>query len=559
MKQKFTPYIYTLFLILFFNHCYGQKKELNISAIDSTSTLFLQNIHFKKHHFTEKSIFKTLDSIKIEIEKSGFINNSIDSLIKTDSSYTAVFNLRNQIQYIRIYFDKNEINQDQLSTISKNATSNYFEVQPSKLTNTLHQITNTLEKEGQSFSEVSLKNITIKNDTLIESFLLIKKTSVRKINKVTINGYTTFPKSFLIQHLGIKQNETFSKQKMKDASTATKNLPFVSEIKSPEVLFTKDSTIVYLNLKKENANKFDGLIGFTSKENGKGLSLNGYLDLSLNNLFNSGENLNLIWKNNGSDRQVFNIDISLPYIFNSKTSPYLALNIYKQDSSFVNTLFKFALPFKINNRNSVGLVLKSESSLNLLTNINNNTEDYSTLHYGLNYNYAIPNFNNIFKTKFNFILEALIGKRNATTKDNQLKIYLKSNFLWTLNHKNHIFLQNQSGLINSKNLYNNELLRVGGSNSIRGFDEESILTSSFSTLNLEYRYVTNNASYLYSISDFGYTNHNNLTSKLYALGLGYAFSSKIGFVNLSYALGASSKTPLNINNSRFHIKIVNFF
>ncbi|QCX40081.1 hypothetical protein FF125_17115 [Aureibaculum algae] len=559
MKQKFTPYIYILFLILFFNHCHGQKIELNISSIDSTSTWFLQNIHYQKRHFTEKSIFTTLDSIRSEIEKSGFLNHSIDSLIKTDSSYTAYFNLRNQIQNIRIYFDKKEINQYQLSTNSKNATSNYFEVQPSKLTNTLHQITNSLEKEGKSFSEVSLKNITIKNDTLIESHLFIKKSTARKIDKVILNGYSNFPKTFLIHKLGIEKNTVFSKQKIDKASSAINFIPFVSETKPPEVLFTKDSTIVYLNLKKENANKFDGLIGFTSNETGKGLSLNGYLDLSLNNLFNSGENLNLIWKNNGNNRQVFNLDISLPFAFNSKLSPYLALNIYKQDSSFVNTLFKFALPYQIDNRNSIGLLLQSESSLNLLSYINSNIEDYSNLFLGLNYNYSIPLNHNIFKSKFKFIIEGLAGRRNGITKDNQIKIHLKSNFLWSLNQKNYIFIQNQSSLINSKNLYNNELFRIGGSNSIRGFDEESVFASSYSTLNLEYRYSTNNSSYLYSITDLGYINYNKVTSQLYALGLGYAFTSKLGFINLSYAIGGNSNQAIELNNSRFHLKIINFF
>ncbi len=353
----------------------------------------------------------------------------------------------------------------------------------------------------------------------------------------------------------------FHKEKLDEASNVINVLPFVSEIKSPEVLFTKDSTIVYLYLKKENTNKFDGLIGFTTKENGKSLSFNGYLDLSLRNLFNSGENFNLIWKNNGNNRQVFNLAVTLPYLFNSKVSPNMALNIYKKDSSFVNTLFKIAVPYQINRRNSIGLTLLSESSSNLLTITNNSIEDYNSTFYGLHYNYEIPNSHPLFKLKFNAFLEALAGKRNGTTNNNQTKFHFKTNFLWSMNPKNHIFLQNKSGLINSEKLYSNELSRIGGANSIRGFDEESILASTYSITSLEYRYSTNNTSYLYSISDFGYMHNknNNLSSQLYAFGLGYGFYSKLGFINLSYALGKSSDTSFNLNNSRFHIKIVNFF
>lgn len=559
MKQKFTPYIYILFSILFFDQSYSQELVLKVSATDSTSSILLREIPFQKAHFNENGLLKSLDSVKHKIERMGFLNNSLDSLIKKDSIYIAYFNLRNQIKQIRVNYDKGEITTEQLSNIKGLVTPDYFEISIEKLPNKLAGIAIDLESKGNSFSEVALKNLSVINDTLIEADFFIKKSTIRKIDKIIINGYTNFPDAYLKHHLKLKLNTLFGKEKLDHASNAIYALPFVSEIKSPEVLFTKDSTIVYLHLKKENTNRFDGLIGFTSKEDGKGLSFNGYLDLSLNNLFNSGENLNLVWKNNGNDRQVFNLDITIPYLFKSKTSPNLTLNIYKQDSSFVNTLFKFSLPYHLNTRNSIGLSLHLESSSNLLTAANNDIEDYNSTFFGLNYNYNIPKSHPIFKTKFNIFSEVLFGKRNGSFQNNQSKFFLKTNYIYSLNPKSHIFLQNLSGLINSKIFIDNELLRIGGTNNLRGFDEESLLASMYSVFNIEYRFNTNNSSYLYSISDLGYVKNNNLTSQLYALGIGYAFSSKLGFINLSYALGKSSETPFNFSNSRFHLKIVNFF
>lgn len=596
--------------MLFFNPSYGQKKVLKISTTDSTSTFWLRDIHFQKVHFNENDLLKTLDSVKLQIEEMGFVNYSLDSLIKSTSSisfssssakakatrgmnedtlivkpkdysvnssppnplpgsggsiaaketfYSAYFNLRDQIQKIKVYYDKAIINSNLLSEQNRKASLNYFEVTPESLADELQSISNKLEKQGNSFSEVALKNISIKNDTLIEANLFLKKSDKRKINKIIIEGYNNFPEAYLKHHLKLERNTLFKKEKLDETSNMITTIPFISEIKPPEVLFTKDSTIVYLYIKKENTNKFDGLIGFNSKENGKGLSFNGYLDLSLNNLFNSGENFNLVWKNNGNNRQIFNLDVSIPFILNSKVSPKLALNIYKQDSSFVNTKLKVSLPYRINIRNSIGLSLQSESSSDLLSITRNNIEDYKSIFFGLSYNYEIPNNHPLFKTKFNLFSEALAGKRNSSIKNNQTKFYLKANFLWSFNPKNHIFIQNLSGLINSEKIIDNELLRIGGTNNLRGFDEESILASNFSTFNIEYRYNTNNSSYFYSISDLAYVNNNRLSSQLYALGLGYAFSSKLGFINLSYALGKSSTTPFNFSNSRFHLKIVNFF
>lgn len=574
MKQLFTPYIYVALLTLFFNHCYGQKYVLNISSVDSTSNIFLQNIHFKQIHHNKKSLLKSLDSVKIKIEAMGFLNYNLDSIEESSSTsvqkmgdttflkdniYKAYFNLGNQIKLIRAYYDKRVIDLKQTHDIR--ISSKYFEVFPENLTNTLEHISNTLEKKGNSFSQVALKNISIKNDTVIEADLFIKKSTFRSIDKIIINGYSSFPKTFIKHHLNLKNNTLFNKEKLDKASNIINSTPFVSEIKAPQVLFTKDSTIVYLSLKKENANKFDGLIGFTSKESGKGLSFNGYLDLSLNNLFNSGEHINLAWRNNGNNRQIFTIDVSFPFIFNSKLSPKGKLYIYKQDSSFVNTTFNITLPYKINHKNSIGVTLQTESSISLLPKPKSIIEDYKNFFYGLNYNYQIPNNHTLFKSKFNFYAETLFGKRTSVNKNKQSKFFVKSNFLWSLNQKSHIFLQNQSARFNSETYLNNEMLRIGGMNTLRGFDEESILVSTYSTLSMEYRYVTNSKSYLYSITDVAYIENNSikLSNKLYAFGLGYAFTSKIGFVNLSYAIGKSSDSTFDINNSRFHLKIISFF
>lgn len=574
MKQKFIPYIYILFLVLLFDRSYGQKKELKITTIDSISSIFIKDLAFQKIHVDNNSISRTLDSVKLKIEKMGFINYRLDSLvgepppattkeeynsIKNSTVYTAYFNLGIQISTIRVYYDSSQKNSVKLLASHKEFNSNYFEVKPKEITAEMQNIANLLEKQGNSFSEVTLKNVTVINDTLIKADLSIKKSTDRKIDKIIINGYTSFPKTYLKHHLGLEKNTKFNNEKLREFSKAINTLPFVSELKSPEVLFTKDSTIVYLYLKKENVNRFDGLIGFGTKETGKGISLNGYLDLTLNNLFDLGEHFNLLWKNNGSDRQVFTIDVSLPYIFNSKISPNVGLNIYKQDSSFVNTLFKLALPYSINKRNSIGLIFHSESSSNLLTTTNNSIEDYKSTFYGIIYNYSLPNNHPFFTSKFNLFAEVLTGKRKSKSKDNQTKFYLKTDFLWSLNLNNHIYFQNQSGLIDSEKLIDNELLRIGGTNSVRGFDEESFLASTYSIFNVEYRYNTNTNSYLYSISDLGFIKKQDQSSQLYAVGLGYAFSTKLGFINLSYALGKSPATPFNLNNSRFHLKIVNTF
>jgi len=562
LKLHFTPYIYTVFFLWNFGSVYGQKLTLEIFAKDSVNIIFTNSIQYQKTHLSEISLFNSLDSVKNKLEQKGFLNSSLDTIKKRDSIYHAQFNLGELNKTVRIYYSENDISKTQLFRIASSVKDTYFDISIENLSRMLNGIVEIFETQGNSFTQVSLKDIAVRKD-LIEGRLDIKKSKSRKIDKIVINGYEDFPKIYLNHFLKLKSNTLFNRNKLDNASDLITILPFVAEIKPPEVLFTKDSTILYLYLKKKASNKFDGLVGFTSKEEGKGISFNGYLDLSLNNVFNSGESFSLNWKNNGDERQVFNLSTTIPYIFNSRFSPEAMLNIYKQDSTFINTKTKFHLPYSINERNAIGLSIYTETSSNLLTkNIDNDINDFNTVFYGVNYKYQILNNEILFPIKFNAFGEVHTGSRKADGNNlNQSKIYFKTNYLWSLNFKNHIYLQNETSTLLSDNIFTNELFRIGGVNSIRGFDEESIFSSTYSYFTFEYRYTPNNNSYFYSITDAGYIDNEiiNQSSQIYSLGLGYAFTTELGILNLSYALGKFSNQPFDFDNSRFHLKIISFF
>jgi len=560
--QKFIPYIYIAFFLCNIWFSFSQKIILNISAKDSTNTILLNTIPYQKIHPTEFSLLQSLDTIKNNLEKKGFINFSLDTIIKKDSIYNAKFNLGSFNNIIRIFYNQEDITKKQLFKITASFTDSYFDIKTEQLEKSLYTIVELFENQGKSFSEVSLKNISLKKE-FIEATLTIKKTETRKIDKIIINGYESFPSGYLSNYLQLKNNSIFNRSKLNKSSDLIHSIPFVSEIKPPEILFTKDSTIVYLFLKKEVSNKFDGLVGFTSKEGGKGISFNGYLDLMLNNIFNIGESFTIFWKNNGEERQDFTLSSTIPYIFQSGFSLKASLDIYKQDSTFINTKTKLSIPYTLNEQHSLGLSIQSETSSNLLIDpTNSSASDFNNVFYGIHYNYQIFNQHPLFPIKFNLFSELQTGRRNlGSIKNRQSIIYVKSFYLWSLNVKNHFLIQNESSTILSENVITNELFRIGGVNSIRGFNEESLFASTYSYFNFEYRFNPNNSSYLYSITDLGYFENRTIqqSSRIYSLGVGYAFRTKLGLLNLSYAIGRISTQPFDFQNSRFHLKVISIF
>jgi hemolysin activation/secretion protein len=126
------------------------------------------------------------------------------------------------------------------------------------------------------------------------------------------------------------------------------------------------------------------------------------------------------------------------------------------------------------------------------------------------------------------------------------------------NFRNALFLKTNTKVLNTNNPYENELYRIGGINSIRGFNEKSIITQKFNITNIEYHYYVNSASYLYTISDIAiFDNINtNTTQQLYGIGLGYYLNTKHTILDISYAVGKNYDLPFDLNNSKLHIKVI---
>lgn len=546
MNKKTTPYIYIFFFIVFSSGIFAQKLTLEINSKNSNETAVLNKIDFKKNHSTKKLILKEVNLISNKLKWLGYFYNSFH-ISEIKNSHIATFSLGQKIKTITISIPS-EI---KFTNIKNNTT-----IAVANLPSFLKTISNQLDTEGKSFSEVTLKNILLKNNMLFADLHIIESKK-RTIDKVIVKGYENFSKSHISHFLQLKKGNVFNQQKLNKASLATKALPFVSEIKPPEVLFSKDSTIIYMYLKRKNINTFDGLLNFTSKENESGLLFNGHINLQLNNVLHTGEQFTLLWKANGEERQDFKTSISIPYVFNSRFTPKLSFNIYKQDSTFLNTKFNSKIRYTLNSKTSVGISYQSENSKNTLQNTTNtDILNFSNSFWGLWFEYRLPQNNFFFEDLFFANIHSSYGTR--TTKDvnsPQFKIDFEISYLLNLTHRSFLFLKNKSGYLNSKSFLKNEIYRIGGTNSIRGFNEQSVFASKFSYINIEYRYITSNNSYLYSITDFGKTEN----EKLLGIGIGYTFKLKNSWINLAYTLGKTANHSFNFNNSKLGVSFRNYF
>ena len=111
--------------------------------------------------------------------------------------------------------------------------------------------------------------------------------------------------------------------------------------------------------------------------------------------------------------------------------------------------------------------------------------------------------------------------------------------------------------MNGDQLFLNDLFRLGGLNTIRGFNEMFFYASHYIIGTLEYRYLFENESQLVVFFDGSYLgfdiNYESYKDYPIGAGAGISISTGAGLLNVIYAVGKSNDQPFNIRYSKIHI------
>ena len=553
---KSIPYIYIYFLLSIYQTGFSQNnKSLQIEGSDANSTIIIQQIDYPKEIENDSVYTIALKTIREKLNYKGFIQHEIISAYQNDSLYYVQFKLKHLIDKIQLTHPKisSFVKEFGLKTIDSITCETPY-------TNTasfINQLTEFYQNNGFPFVAIRLENIT-KSKNIISADLIIDENGNRSIDKIIVKGYASFPKSFLKQAFRIETNKPFSKKNIQQVSEIVQATPFVSEIKKPEVLFTKDSTTLYLYLKREKSNHFDGLVGFSTAPDKKKIQLYGNIDFKIQNSLNRGETLQLKWLSTQDKSQSLKVSLQTPYLFNTPLTASYDFNIYKQDTTFLNISNYLNSSFQFATNHKVGFVVESKLSDKTTDQTHADIVDFSSFFYGVSYNYIKPNYHPIFNQKIQLYSEVTRGKRNALQQHRITNYFL---FLLKLSQRQNIVIKNTTALLLSNDYLENELFRIGGSNSIRGFDENSLVATRYSYLNTEYNYLINEASYLSLLADLGVLN-NDITSSLfttYSFGIGFTQKTKIGMLGVQYFIGNTNKNSFSFSNSKLHLKIVQLF
>ncbi|MEZ7527089.1 hypothetical protein [Cloacibacterium normanense] len=489
----------------------------------------------------------------------------LDSLAENNYYLTKILNVERVEKITKIVFDKGK-NFNEAKVKFSSETALFLKSKPEIFTKNLDSLKQVINQkytdEGFAFNRVKIQFLGFEND-VPKVEISIFKGDKRVINGFVLQGFTKVPKRFIKNLEKEFVGKTYDDVNLLKINSRLENHPFLMLEKTQQTLFTKDSTQIYLTFQKKKSNNFDGIIGFGNNDKKK-FSFTGSINLNLKNVFNSFETISLYWQRNQQSGQNFDLQTDIPYLFGSNIGANLNMNIYRQDSTFANVKFRPALYFHLSSKQKIGARGNIEIS-SVLDDTYTLGQDFSKKGIGAFYEFTETSEEPLFVYKTKIIGEAdllssFYQNLDKTFQQTRYFLFAERNFHLKGNH--YFNVKAESAMLDSDGeITTNELFRIGGYNSFRGFNEQSLFTDFYAFAGIEYRYLVSNQAFFDVFGQLANVRNSTLktTSKLYSFGLGFNFLLPIGLMTFQISNGQEFNNPFKFQDTKIHWGIISKF
>jgi outer membrane protein assembly factor BamA len=518
-------------------------------------------------------------SLKLQIEKwqsQGFFLSSIDSVISALDTSTAFLNRGNKFTFVNV--DWNDVPGGILigSNINLNHKKGYSARQ---FTGKLNQILRYSGTVGFPFAVISLDSLSSKEDDL-KVKLRFKQGPYITNDTISFDGLTKTDTNFLARYLHLTTGSPYSEMQFRQIRQRINSLPYLEISKPPYVYFVNGKARIGGEIDELKINSFDGILGLLQNSGDQNLTLTGLVDLELYNLFGTGKELKIGWQQQKALSQTLNLHYMHPLILGSDISIQVDFAQLKQDTSFINR--DVGLGFEIPLQKYKVRTAFNRNAGRLLTVVPDRVDipeiaDFNTDYYSLGVEYSsfskksFPNKGLYFGFIGSFGQKSI--RRNAIlssdfydsipTKSPIAKVEFSYHSSMQVINSIYLFHRIQAKAIYNEVLFGNDLFRLGGLNTLRGFNELEFFANQYALSNLELRWLWSEGSYFFlfydqSVYQINLRNIQN-SDQPAGVGIGMVLATKNGIFRLVYSLGSSATQSFNFNAAKVHFGFTSKF
>lgn len=522
-----------------------------------TNNLSVQKLIDEKYRFTSIKNSSELDSIITQLDKflkdNGYFSSKISINLSNNDS-TDLYNLIidegkkfviKKISIAEKIFTQDEI--DRVNSIYGNVIFNQESIDKIGW-----HLTDLAEAKGYPFALISFNGFNFVDENDKEIFvelnfnLIPNQQAIISHFKIMGNKYTRT--EFIIREMRIQQNSVFTPELSKKVKQRLSRLNIFSEIKEPIFYFDDGlKGVLSLEVKEGNTNSFDGIIGYVPSTN---LNESGYLtgqvNISLRNLFGTLRSFSFRWNRLTKFSQDLEIKYFEPWLFGYPLNFTPVFQQYKQDTTFIQRSFSSTMDLGLTETFFLSFHFATSQVIPQIEHGISNLNRYSTLNFGIGFVYdsrdnPVYTRNGIyFKTDISQVTKKDYGF-SGVKKFNQNKGNFNFSIFLELFKDQNLFLSLNGKVILGDGISISDLFRFGGSNTLRGYEENQFSGSKIFWSNLEYRFFISYFDFISAFLDYGYYFRDIMNEKVsrfkYGYGMGMAFNTQLGLLKISYALG----------------------
>jgi outer membrane translocation and assembly module TamA len=557
---------------------YAQSIHLLINKEDSTFKL--KSKQFFKNEKEAKQFLKITQNSLI---RKGYLEASFDSVTKRNDTLFAFFHSGKKHD---IKIPATEISK------KKSKKINHSDIFESEITK--EKIIQDFENNGYPFAKIVSDSVVLTDSSLRIKYA-IDKGNLITVDSFLNHGTSKLTKGFIQNYILIKSKQPYNESKIRNIDLLLQKLPYATIKQPTSIIFRDNKADIHLYLDKRKVNSFDFLIGFLPGSNNGKILITGEAKIHLQNAFKRGEEIYLEWRKLQRQSQLLDVRFNYPFLLNAPIGINFNFKLEKRDSSSLDLAWQLGLPYITSSNNYIKgfykyfqtIILNADTTFAKLNKKLPSNLDAVYNQYGMQAYYEKLDYLFNPQKGYELQLSGSIGTKKikpnnqittlqdgsgnfdyATLYDSIKRKSIKGDLFWMGNYylplgkkKKHILKFGlNGGAVFNRNLLKNELLRIGGSRLLRGFDEQSIYASAYNMATLEYRMMIMRNSYFFLFMDAAYVHRkfNNTVSQdfPFGFGAGITFGTKIGIFGLTYALGQQKYKSIDFRNSKIHFGYV---
>lgn len=543
------------------------KIEYSKPPIDVEAPLFLEN---PGDSITLRKELKKLTNL---LQSSGHLTAGIDSMLTISHMDTSIIKVYVGPKFEWGLLRAGDLSEEMLSKVGfrKNLTYD-LPLKNVQINQLIERLLTTTENTGHPFAKIYLENATISGDS-IQANLYLDKGELFLIDSLIFKGELNTNRKYLENYLGIKKGTPYNQSNLRRIPNRINEIPFIQSIKPYEVGMRPGKTDVYFYLKPKKSSNFDGILGVLPDPETGEILFTGDIKLNLLNSFKKGETINLEWQRLQTQTSQLDVRFIYPFIFSTPIGLDFKFNLYRQDTTFSQNRISLGLEYYFLGNNRIRIFFENQGANTIGSGdfIADDLADSRTNLFGLGANLSQLDYKFNPRKGFLIDLSAAAGRKeisaaSSNTENSETDIFnlnLNASTFVPIFQRSTLLFKIQGGAFVNENMFRNEVYRIGGLRTMRGFDEQSIFASTYAVGTLEYRFILEQNSNLFLFLDQGIyedqSRKDNISDTPLGFGGGINFETGAGVFSLTYALGRQFDNNFSVRGGKIHFGFISFF